>query len=73
MAISVGTQYDSGTKSIIGYNTIPLAKSDSPVKATKALVFLLCGTATRWKYVIGYHFTGDSVNAIHFKEYLLWI
>lgn len=70
MDIAEGTQYDAATKSIIGFNTIPLAKSNTLVKAKKALVFILSGTATRWKYVIGYQFTGGSINAIHFKQYL---
>lgn len=69
MSITEGTQYDPNTQAIIGTNTIPLAKATGTVKATQAL-FLICGTSTRWKYTVGYQYTGDSVNAECFKKYL---
>lgn len=68
MSITEGLQHDGNIDSIIGHNTIPLARSADSVKATKALVFLVCGTSTRWKFTCGYYFTGDSINAESFKS-----
>lgn len=47
-----------------------LAKSGKTVKASEAVVLMIFGTATRWKYVIAYHLTGDSINAQFFKDFL---
>jgi hypothetical protein len=55
-----GPQYDVKSDSFIGKVTLPgLDKSQD---STKALVFKLAGTTTRWKQVVGYFFTGNSVD-----------
>lgn len=66
MQLTPGLQYDCTTKTVIGQTTLKgckLPSNDGIVTfATHGLVFMLAGLSTRWKQVIGYHFTGKCVN-----------
>lgn len=68
MAIQAKFEYDASLQQVLGYPTINLASSAAEdVKkdelATKILVFMLAGVATRWKQVIRYDYTGKSFNS----------
>ena len=58
-------QYDKGLNSFIGYvseEIYPKQLNDPTHQlATHVLVFMIRGISMRWKQVIGYFFTGDSV------------
>lgn len=58
MAIQSGTDYCPNLKKFVGNVTLP----EHTGIANHALVFMLAGVKTHWKQVIGYHFTGDSIN-----------
>lgn len=73
MSISDGIQFDPSMASVIGTINIPLFKSTSTPNATKALVFMIGGIATRWKQVVSYYFTGNSINPAEFKHLMLMI
>ena len=68
MSITPGSFYDTSTNSFIG--NVTLSDHDETKTATHALVFMLAGLGARWKQVVRYDFTGDSVNGIHFKPVL---
>ncbi|XP_042144962.1 uncharacterized protein LOC121835091 [Ixodes scapularis] len=72
MQLTPGLEYDCTTKTVIGQTTLKgckLPSNDGIVTfATHGLVFMLAGLSTRWKQVIGYHFTGSSVSSDDLKK-----
>ncbi|XP_064469958.1 uncharacterized protein LOC135384699 [Ornithodoros turicata] len=64
MAIQQKLEYDPSTSSIRGYSTLPVPGKQEKTLATHGLVFMLCGISTRWKQVVGYHYTGDSFSGV---------
>jgi len=69
-----GRQYNIiVTNSFIGDITLPLAKSKDLIPATHALVFMLAGVCSRYKQIVTYHFSRNSVNALHFRDEIIGI
>lgn len=64
MAISEGKQFYPKNASEIDTIIVPYYK-------TKAFVFMVCGISTRWKQIVGYFFTGKSINTAAFKEIVM--
>lgn len=58
MAIVPKIEYDGSTGSVRGYTTLPVPGTPGKVLATKVLVFMLGGLTSRWKQVVGFHYTG---------------
>lgn len=58
------------TKQFIGNITLP-SSSEGTVK--HALVFVLIGTQTRWKQIVGYEFTGGGFDGTLLKPIILQI
>ncbi len=58
MSIKKSIDYDMKSDAFMGYVTLP----EHHGEATKAFCFQLAGPSTRWKQIIGYFFTGNSVN-----------
>ena len=67
MAITASVEFDASTGKLLGDVTMP----DHSGQATHALVFMLGGITTRWKQVVGYHYTGNSINGIVLKAVTL--
>ncbi|KAG8170370.1 hypothetical protein JTE90_007642, partial [Oedothorax gibbosus] len=68
MQIAEGLILDASTKCVIGTPTIPSANGSYEEVAKHALVFFIGGVSTRWKQVVGYHFTGQSFCPITLKK-----
>ncbi|KAJ4426849.1 hypothetical protein ANN_26648 [Periplaneta americana] len=64
MAITSGNVYDCSLSKYFG-NVTPPEHSDM---ATHVLVFMLGGVITRWKQVVAYYYTSDSVNGAVFHD-----
>lgn len=64
MAITPGKTYDTSLNKYLGEVTLP----GHTGIATHVLVFMLGGITKRWKQIVAYYFTGDSVNGAVFKE-----
>lgn len=64
MAITPGKVFDTSLNKYFGDVTLP----GHTGMATHVLVFMLGGVTTRWKQVVAYHFTGNSVNGAVFKS-----
>lgn len=73
MISTIGIQFDIGTQSYIGKITVPLAKSSDEADATHAMVFMIVGLCSKYKQIVAYELTGDSVNAQKFLEIILSI
>lgn len=58
MAIVPKVEYDSSTGSIRGYSTLQVPSVSGSTLATHALVIMIAGVSSRWKQVVGYHYTG---------------
>ncbi len=58
MTLKPSVDYDLKSDSFIGSVTLPNQEGE----ATKALCFQLGGLAFRWKQVVGYFFTGNSID-----------
>lgn len=63
-AITPGRIYDMSLNKFFGDVTLP----DHNGIATHVLVFMLAGITSRWKQVIAYYFTGNSVNGQVFSN-----
>lgn len=65
MAIKSGLQYDNSLSMVVGRPTIGTSngKDLSNQLATHGLVFLLAGVSSRWKQIIGYEFSANSMSA----------
>ncbi|CAL1266166.1 unnamed protein product [Larinioides sclopetarius] len=68
MQISEGLSFDTSTKCVIGTPTIPSTNGTFEEVAKHALVFFIGGISTRWKQVVGYHFTGQSIFPVTLKK-----
>ncbi len=62
-------EYDKSSDKYVGYVTLP-GHSGS---AEHGLVFMLSGIRLRWKQVVAYYFTGNSVNGKEFKAIIVEI
>ncbi|KAH9371752.1 hypothetical protein HPB48_021031 [Haemaphysalis longicornis] len=58
MSIVPELECDTSTGSVHGYTTLPVPGAPAKSIATHALVFMLGGVSSRWKLVVGYHYTG---------------
>jgi hypothetical protein len=67
MKISCKIEYDKGSDKYIGHVTLP----DHNGTAERAIVFMLCGITVRWKQVVAFSFTGNSVNGAKIKAIVL--
>ena len=75
MSIKAKIEYDRRSKTLSGEATIPPNPNQknrkrvkeetegAPCIATKGLVFMYAGTKSRWKHVVAYHLTADSIDA----------
>lgn len=70
MSIVPGNFFDPSSKHYIGTATIPTATGEYK-SATHILVFMLGGIGARWKQVVAYHFTSDSVNGRSLKPIIV--
>lgn len=66
MAIQPGRFYCSNLKKYLGMSTVPPYTE----YATHLLVFMVAGLRSRWKQVIAYFFTGDSIESGCLKSIL---
>lgn len=64
MALTSGKFYDSSSDSLVGHVTLPDHSGD----ASKALVVMLGGIATRWKQTVAYYYTGNSTNGVVYAD-----
>ena len=71
MSITPGCQWDVKSDAFIGKVTLGGNKEGSGSKATKCLAIMLAGISVRWKQVVYYHFTGNSVNGQEFGPIIL--
>lgn len=69
MCITAGLQYDRSSSCLRGDVTL-LEHSGT---ATHALVIMLAGVTTRWKQIVAYYFTGNSVKGETLKPVVLEI
>jgi hypothetical protein len=60
MAITPKLDFDPTTNLILGKPTLPSSTKQYEDIATYALVYMIAGVTSRWKQVVGYHFTGKS-------------
>ena len=60
MSITPGSHYDTSTNTFTG--NVTLINHDMTQVATHGLVFMIAGLSARWKQVVRYEFTGDSVD-----------
>lgn len=67
MAITPGKIYDTSLGKYFGEVTLPGHSG----QATHVLVFMLAGITSRWKQVVAYYFTSDSVNGAVFKNIIV--
>lgn len=70
MSIVEGLQYDRGLDQMLGNITFP-DENMGQKPASKALVFMVAGVGGRWKQVVGFHFTGNSMNPNVLKEIVM--
>jgi hypothetical protein len=65
MAIKKGVRWDPGTKTFIGFPTIPWSEQDRKKfdgrLASKAMVLMLKGLDGKWEAEIGYFFTSSKM------------
>ncbi|XP_039314224.1 uncharacterized protein LOC120359693 [Solenopsis invicta] len=67
MSITPSRSFDISTNSYVG--SVELCKnSDTQKFASKALVFMLAGIASRWKQVVAYYFTDNSADGNNFNS-----
>ncbi|KAB0804614.1 hypothetical protein PPYR_01584 [Photinus pyralis] len=69
MAITPGNTYDSSLSKYFGDVTLP----EHTGIATHVLVFMLGGITVRWKQVVAYYYTSNSVNGTVFKDIIMEI
>lgn len=69
MSIDEAKQLCPSSKKWYGCTTLPEAEE----LATKGLVFMLGGISTRWKQIVGFAFTGNSISEGHLKRMVLEI
>lgn len=65
MSIDGKWEFDESTKTYFGTVTFPEPTQNHP---SDALVFMLGGLTTRWKQVIGYHFTDKKSDGSAYKK-----
>jgi hypothetical protein len=64
LAITPGKYYDTSMNMYFGDVTLPLHAGI----ATHVLVFMLAGINSRWKQMVAYYFTGNSVSGSVFQN-----
>nr|CAI5855990.1 unnamed protein product [Callosobruchus analis] len=64
MAITPGKIFDTSLNKYLGGVTLP----GHTGIASHVLAFMLGGLSKRWKQIVGYYFTGDSVNGAVFQD-----
>lgn len=52
---------------------MPLAKSSVETEATHGLVFVIAGLSSKYKQIVAYELTGNSVNGISFLDIVMTI
>lgn len=70
MSIDGKWEFDESTKQYFGTVTFPEATQNHP---SDALVFMIGGLTTRWKQVVGYHFTDKKSDGSAYKNIVLEI
>ncbi|KYQ46883.1 hypothetical protein ALC60_14098 [Trachymyrmex zeteki] len=71
MSITSKRIFDTSLNATLGNITFP-NDQNTVTHATHALVFMLVGTASRWKHIVDYHFTEDSFNSLVLKDIVLY-
>lgn len=66
MSITPARTFDGSTKSYLEKATIANHKGEKNI-ATHALVIMLAGISSRWKQVVVYYYTSDSVDGTNLK------
>lgn len=61
ISIAEAEAYCAGIRNFVGKVTLPTNGTEG--KATHMIVFMLVGVHSRWKQIVGYHFTGNSTPA----------
>lgn len=69
MAITPGTIYDTSLNKYFGQVTL----SEHSGTATDVLVFMLAGVNSRWKQIVEYYFTSNTVFGSVFKNIIFTI
>lgn len=62
MKIEKGSDFDCGLDRFLGYIILPKLGN---VLACSSLVFMIGGISSRWKQVLGYHYTGLGTTGAH--------
>lgn len=66
MSITPARTFDGSIKSYLEKATIANHKGEKNI-ATHALVIMLGGISSRWKQVVAYYYTSDSVDGTNLK------
>lgn len=66
--ISEGLHLYPSTGCVIGTPNLHSSNGSFDNVATHGLVFFVGGVSTRWKLIVGYHFTGSSICPTKLKE-----
>jgi len=61
MSITPSEIFDISTNTFMSYATLDNNNNEKNI-VTHVLVFMLAGIASRWKQVVAYYFTGNSID-----------
>lgn len=70
MKIDKGSDFDCGLDRFLGYITLPYLDD---VLACSGLVFNIGGISSRWKQILGYHYSGLGTTGAHVHDIILEI
>lgn len=68
MKITPIVTYDTSTEMMIGKVTLKDKKLSCEDKVTHGLVFMLAGICARWKQIVRYDFTGESIDEFTLRQ-----
>lgn len=71
MSIEPRVEYSAHTHSIMGFTTIAPTKTDLNTVATNVLVFQISGILANYKFIIGWHLTGKTIDADDLNKFFL--
>ena len=75
MAITPSLQFDNSLGKVVGKPTLsaPKATDNANLIATHGMVYLLRGISTKWKQIVGYDFTANSIDPKELHDRLIQI